>query len=237
MRMDEANLVGTAALAGEAPDAADPVHPAVPEQTTSGLLRELAETWQGERIAIAQLVHAFGARGYGLLLFIFALPNMIPNPFPGVSSLLGLPLLLLAWQMARGSPEPYLPRRLAERTLSTAQLRTIALKAGPWVARVEKFLRPRPGWITARGGERVIGWASLLLSIPILLPGPGTNGAPSWAIGLMAIGFLQRDRMLIYAGLAFGVVAMALGIGGLYVGWLLSVYLFHQSLAFLAGLF
>ena len=43
MRMDEANLVGTAALAGEAPDAADPVHPAVPEQTTSGLLRELAE--------------------------------------------------------------------------------------------------------------------------------------------------------------------------------------------------
>lgn len=208
-----------------------------PEPRTSDLLRQLAATWQGERIAIAQLVHAFGARGYGLLLFIFALPNMIPNPFPGVSSLLGLPLLLLAWQMARGLPEPYLPRRLAERTLSTAQLRTITQKAGPWIARVERYLRPRPGWVTTRAGERLIGWASLLLSIPILLPGPGTNGPPSWAIGLMAIGFLQRDRILLYAGLAWGVAAMALGIGGLYVGWLLGVYLVKKAVVFLAGLF
>lgn len=207
------------------------------ELTTSAVLRELAESWQGERIAIAQLIHAFGARGYGLLLFIFALPNMIPNPFPGVSSLLGLPLLLLAWQMARGSPEPYLPRRIGERTLATAQLRTIAQKAGPWIARVERYLRPRPGWATGRGGERLIGWASLVLAVPILLPGPGTNGPPSWAIGLMAIGFLQRDRLLVYAGLAFGTVAMALGIGGIYVGWRITVYLAEQGWAYLSGLF
>jgi hypothetical protein len=212
-------------------------HDDAAEQTTSAMLRDLAETWQGERIAIAQLVHAFGARGYGLLLFIFALPNMIPNPFPGVSSLLGLPLLLLAWQMARGSPEPYLPRKLGERTLATAQLRGIADKAGPWIARVEKYLRPRPGWITGTGGERLIGWASLVLSIPILLPGPGTNGPPSWSIGLMAIGFLQRDRILIYVGLAWGVIAMGLGIGGLYIGWKITVYVVEKCWGWLSVLF
>jgi hypothetical protein len=205
--------------------------------TTSALLRDLAGTWQGERIAIAELIHGFGARGYGLLMFIFALPNMIPNPFPGISSLLGLPLLLLAWQMARGLPEPYLPRRIAQRTLPTAQLRSIAERAGPWIARVERWISPRPGWITGRGGERLIGWASLVLAIPVLLPGPGTNGPPSWAIGLMAIGFLQRDRVMIYAGLAWGVVAMGLGIGGLYVGWLLTVYVVEKGWALLSGLF
>lgn len=207
------------------------------EPTTSALLRDLAETWQGERIAIAQLIHAFGTRGYGLLLFIFALPNMIPNPFPGVTSLLGLPLLLLAWQMARGSPEPFLPRRIAERSLQTTQLRAIADKAGPWIARVERYIRPRPGWVTGSGGERLIGWASLVLSVPILLPGPGTNGPPSWAIGLMAIGFLQRDRRVIYAGLAWGVVALGLGIGGLYVGWLLTIYVVGKGWQYLGGLF
>ncbi len=235
MRMDDVTRQDAAVLADD--PHVETEHGAEAEQPTSALLRELADGWDGERIAIAQLVHAFGARGYGLLLFIFALPNMIPNPFPGISSLLGLPLLLLAWQMARGMPEPYLPRRLAERTLSTAQLRTIVHKAAPWIERVEKFLRPRPGWITAQGGERLIGWASLLLAIPILLPGPGTNGPPSWSIGLMAIGFLQRDRILIYVGLAWGVIAMGLGIGGLYVGWLLTVYLFHQAVAFVSGLF
>jgi hypothetical protein len=207
------------------------------ELTTSALLREIAETWAAERIAVADLIHAFGPRGYGLLMFVFALPNMIPNPFPGLSSLLGAPLLILAWQMARGLPEPWLPRRIAERSLATQQLRSIAQKAGPWIARVERWIRPRPGWITGHGGERLIGWASLVLSIPVLLPGPGTNGPPSWAIGLMAIGFLARDRMVIYAGLAWGTVAMGIGIGGLYVGWMITVYLFGKTWGFLAGLF
>jgi hypothetical protein len=210
---------------------------ALAEATTSDLLRELSATWQGERISIAELIHGFGARGYGLLLFIFALPNMIPNPFPGVSSLLGLPLLLLAWQMARGLPEPYLPRRIAERSLPAGQLRGIAERAAPWIARVERWIRPRPGWVTGAGGERLIGWASLVLSVPVLLPGPGTNGPPSWAIGLMAIGFLQRDRLVIYAGLAWGAIAMAIGIGGLYVGWMITVYLATRGWAFLSGLF
>jgi hypothetical protein len=220
------------------PDSGDGPHaPPEAEITTSALLRELAASWQGERVSIAELIHGFGARGYGLLLFIFALPNMIPNPFPGVSSLLGLPLLLLAWQMARGLPEPYLPRRIAERSLPTAQLRSIAERAAPWIARVERWIRPRPGWVTASGGERMIGWASLVLSVPVLLPGPGTNGPPSWAIGLMAIGFLQRDRLMIYAGLAWGAIAMAIGIGGLYVGWMITVYLATKGWAFLGGLF
>jgi hypothetical protein len=215
----------------------DLAHAATPDLTTSALLKELAETWAAERIAVIDLVHAFGARGYGLLMFVFALPNMIPNPFPGLSSLLGAPLLILAWQMARGMPEPWLPKKIANRSIATAQLRSIAQKAGPWLARVERYIRPRPGWITGPGGERLIGWASLVLSIPVLLPGPGTNGPPSWAIGLMAIGFLARDRMVIYAGLAWGVIAMGLGIGGLYVGWMLTVYLFGKAWGFLGGLF
>lgn len=193
------------------------------ELGTSALLKELAETWQADRISIADLVHYFGPRGYGLLMFVFALPNMIPNPFPGLSSLLGLPLVILAWQMARGLPEPWLPKKIANRSLATAQLCTIARRAGPWMVRVERFIRPRPGWITGPGGERLIGWASLLLSIPVLLPGPGTNGPPSWAIGLMALGFLQRDRLMIYAGLAWGAFAMVIGAAGLYAAWWITV--------------
>jgi hypothetical protein len=210
--------------------AARPVEQLAEQQaTTSALLTELADGWQQERIAVADLVHAFGPRGYGLLMFVFALPNMIPNPFPGLSSLLGAPLLILAWQMARGRPEPWLPRRIASQSIATAQLRSIAHKAGPWMARVEKWIKPRPGWVTGSGGEKLIGWASLVLAIPVLLPGPGTNGPPSWAIGLMALGFLQRDRIMIYAGLGWGLIAMSIGAAGLYAGWMLTVYLFHQG--------
>jgi hypothetical protein len=217
------------------PPATDAAAPP-PDLTTSALLRELAETWAAERIAVIDLIHAFGARGYGLLMFVFALPNMVPAP-PGISSLLGAPLLILAWQMARGRPEPWLPQKIANRSISIDQLRGVANRAGPWLAKLERWIKPRPGWITGPGGERLIGWASLILAIPVLLPGPGTNGPPSWAIGIMAIGFLQRDRVTIYAGLAWGVIAMAIGISGLVVGWMLTVYLLGRAWGSLAGLF
>lgn len=221
-------------------DHAGPDHP-LPEPppadlTVSALLTELAESWPAERITIGDLVAAFGPRGYGLLMFIFALPNMIPA-VPGISSLLGLPLAIIAWQMAVGRPIPWLPRKLAIQSLSTAQLRTIANRAAPWMARVERFLKPRPGWITTTVGERLIGICSLVLAIPVLLPGPGTNGPPSWAIGLMALGFLQRDRFTIYAGLAWGVVAMGIGALGLYAAWWVTVELFNWGWAWIAGLF
>jgi hypothetical protein len=53
----------------------------------------------------------------------------------------------------------------------------------------------------------------------------------------MAIGFLQRDRLVIYAGLAWGTIAMAIGIGGLYVGWMITVYLATKGWTFLSSLF
>ena len=45
------------------------------------------------------------------------------------------------------------------------------------------------------------------------------------------------SAFIALVGLAWGVIAMGLGIGGLYVGWLLTVYLFHQAVAFVSGLF
>lgn len=213
-----------------------PPEPPAEVMGVSALLTELAEAWPAERITIADLVAAFGPRGYGLLMFVFALPNMIPA-VPGISSLLGLPLTIIAWQMAVGRATPWLPARLARQSLSTAQLRVIANRAAPWMAKVERYLKPRPGWITTAIGERLIGVASLILAIPVLLPGPGTNGPPSWAIGLMALGFLQRDRFTIYAGLAWGVVAMGIGAAGLYAAWWITVELWHWAVGGLLGLF
>jgi hypothetical protein len=217
------------------PDHPPPAPPPA-DLTVSALLTELAESWPAERITIGDLVAAFGPRGYGLLMFVFALPNMIPA-VPGISSLLGLPLAIIAWQMAVGRPIPWLPAKLARQSLSTSQLRTIANRAAPWMVRIERFLKPRPGWITTTVGERLIGVCSLILAIPVLLPGPGTNGPPSWSIGLMALGFLQRDRFTIYAGLAWGVVALAIGAAGLYAAWWITVEIFAWCWGWIAVLF
>ena len=51
------------------------------------------------RVSVGEIVDRFGTRAFGALLFIFALPNLLPLP-PGSSTVLGAPLLLLAPQVA-----------------------------------------------------------------------------------------------------------------------------------------
>ena len=61
---------------------------------TSDLLANYARHLNGERVTLGELVALLGNRSFGLLLLLFALPNLVPLP-PGSSTVFGLPLLLL----------------------------------------------------------------------------------------------------------------------------------------------
>ena len=41
-------------------------------------------------------------RAYGLVLLVPAVPNILPNPIPGLSGMLGGPLILVAGQLMVG---------------------------------------------------------------------------------------------------------------------------------------
>ena len=51
----------------------------------SSLMLHLARDWPAERITLGEMIHAFGTRGYGLLIILFAIPNLIPIYIPGWS--------------------------------------------------------------------------------------------------------------------------------------------------------
>ena len=81
--------------------------------TLTAMLRSLADDERRERIAIGDLLDALGDRALAALLFVFALPNVLPMP-PGTSAILGAPLLFLAAQMATsGRPSAVPPNQAA----------------------------------------------------------------------------------------------------------------------------
>ena len=55
----------------------------------------LAEAAEGERVSLGDMVDAFDARAYGPLIVLFAAPNVLPVALPGISAVLGAPLILL----------------------------------------------------------------------------------------------------------------------------------------------
>jgi len=77
----------------------------------SHILARLAAPESGS-VTLADIVAAVGERSFGALLVVLAIPNMVAGLIPGLSVLLGLPLLLVSLQLLVGAERPWLPRRL-----------------------------------------------------------------------------------------------------------------------------
>jgi hypothetical protein len=180
-------------------------------QRVSELLEQLARTWPGERISLGDITRLLGDRGYGVLMLILALPGLLP----GISSIAAVPLALVALQLAIGLPRPWLPRFLANRSLSRTDFSRMIERALPYIVRVERLLRPRFSAVAGPVGERVMGVAclalALLLTIPILFNMPLVV-----PIALMALAILERDGVLAAVGLLAGCLALGAVVG---IGW------------------
>ncbi|MBC7950886.1 MAG: exopolysaccharide biosynthesis protein [Rhodospirillaceae bacterium] len=150
----------------------------------SRLLIDFLAQWQGERVRLKDVVDILEDRAYGLLLLIFAFPNVIPNPVPGLSGILGMPLMLVAAQLVIGRPHPWFPKFLAERSMKTADFRTVVEKVVPWLRKLERLTRPRLRGLCKPPAERLLAAFCLILAIVLALPIPLGNILPALAVSL-----------------------------------------------------
>jgi hypothetical protein len=188
----------------------------------SELICSIARDWPEERVTLGDLINALGQRGYGVLIILFALPNLLPIYIPGLSPIFGIPLMILCAQLAYGLPAPRLPQFLARRSMKRSDLWMITARSVPWLQRVERWVRPRPSIITTRNGERLIGAYGVILGCIVIIPLPFTNGPPSLACMIMAIGMMEQDTRTIIGGAIFGLFGIALSFAIMgSVGWLL----------------
>jgi hypothetical protein len=163
------------------------------------VLRALAEDASRDRVTVGDLLHALGDRAIGALLFIFAVPNVLPVP-PGTSAVLGAPLVFLAAQLTFGR-QPWLPGIISRRSMSRTDFRAMVLRVAPWLERAEKLLQPRVSALALPPAEYAVGLVCLLLAVVLVLPIPLGNMLPAFAISLLALGLLERDGLAIGAGL------------------------------------
>lgn len=171
--------------------------------------------------SIGTLVDSLGERAFGALMFIFAVPNIIPTP-PGTSAILGLPLVILTWQVMIGRQSLWLPEAIRKRNISREVLRSFVSKVLPFMEKSEKVLKPRFGLIVSSDlAERVIGLVTFALSIVLFLPIPLNNMLPAAAISCIALGLAERDGVAVGVGYLLGiasVVVLAAISSALYIG-------------------
>lgn len=166
----------------------------------SVLLRSLPDSG-ATTVNVGEIIAHFGPRAFGALLFVFAVPNLLPLP-PGSTTVLGLPLLLFAPQLALGSQQPWLPRRLQLRAFDAASLRKVAARASVWVERAERLTTRRGAVMFGTLGTALIGIVCTLLAAVLILPIPLGNMLPAFTIAVFGLSLVQRDGLLALIGYA-----------------------------------
>jgi hypothetical protein len=171
-------------------------------------------------VSLNHLLVRTQGRALYLVIMILCLPFVVPVSIPGLSTVLGTIIALLALRLALGQ-EPRLPRFLGERKLPVARILKASIR---FLRLIERVIRPRrTRWLTWRSARffnsMVIIFLAFLLALP--LPAPPfffTNSLPSYAIILLAASMMEEDGVLIWAAYAlvlaniifFGLIAGAI---------------------------
>ncbi len=196
----------------------------------SQILTAIALDEARDRISVGDLLDRFGNRAFGALIFIFAAPNALPVAVPGVSAILGAPLLFLTWQLATGRPHPWLPGMIRNRSIGRSEFLRLTQRLVPWLQGVERMVRPRVFVLTEPLAERLIGAVGLALAVILFLPIPFGNTLPGVALALFALGILERDGVAILAGLLSALVSVILVAGVLYGLVKATLFIFQNAL-------
>jgi len=153
---------------------------------------------------------AMGSRAHGIALILFALPDALPLPIPSLSTVLGVPMVLVASHLVLFGEASTLPERVLAAQIPTSTLRFVARYLAPVLEFLELVTRPRLGGILRY--ERWLGLVCLYLAMLLLLPLPFVNFAPALCLVGLALGMVQRDGLLVMLSLA-GTVLMTVSVG------------------------
>lgn len=185
----------------------------------SDIVDRMADTAQGRRVTVGEVLEAFGRRSYLPLLIVPALAVMSPlSGVPLLSSFCGITIAIIAAQMVfPGLGRLWIPGFIARRKVSGKRAREAIGRLGKIAHWMDDHARDRLNWLIDPPGRTVLEVVCLLcgLAMPFLEFIPFSSSVAGGAVLLIAAGLLTRDGLFALAGLAvlpvFGVL-LAIGL-------------------------
>ncbi len=184
-------------------------------KTALDTLREIAQEAPNEKISVSAFSRGLGRRGYGLLMVALNLPNLIPLPLPLLSIIFGLPLAVVAIQMALGFERPWIPAFLRERGIGKREMLYFCDQVDKRYGKFHKLIHPRLPVLTRKRGARLIGLAIAALATVMVLPIPFGNLVLAVPIAVLSLGLIERDGLFVLAGFFLGLCGLCFN---LFVG-------------------
>ena len=182
-------------------------------------LKDLSFQLNEDDISFQTLINAFGHEGHYVLVFFLILPFLQPIPIPGLSTPMGL-LMIIMSLMYYLKKKPLIPTFLGQRKVKAETVKKIIEVAHKFTFVVEKYSYPRMSLFLQKPflfvNLLIVVINGLLLALP--LPFPFSNALPGWPIFFQSLGVLERDGLAVLISyflcavsfLYFGVLGFAL---------------------------
>ena len=187
---------------------------AVRSMTLYELLGKMQPRARQDTFEFAEFWDVMEKRGFGPML---ALPSFIActpiGAIPGIPSLAGGTILLIALQILLGRRHPWLPQKVMQLNCDADQLRFIVDKVKPYAVRADRFLVPRCFFMRQPVFRSLIALCSAgcgFVMIPLeLIPFMGL--IPAFAVFIMAIGMATDDGAVALVGVSLSLFGFILG--------------------------
>ncbi|MBQ0742922.1 MAG: exopolysaccharide biosynthesis protein [Pseudomonas sp.] len=168
------------------------------------------------RVSWSAIMDEVGRRSFGPLLLLGGLTVLAPiiGDLPGVPTLIGMVVLLIAVQLLLGRHNFWLPGFMLNRSVPKDKLH----KALTWLKKparfIDKLLSPRLAVLTRGPMVRVIAVVCLgiALAMPVMEIVPFSANLAGIALTAFGLALIARDGLLalialVFTGLMMGVVA------------------------------
>ncbi len=202
-----------------------PAGPSVDSVSLGEALDAVIEALPEGKVDVATIRDLLGEDSMLILAAFLTIIFLVPISIPGVSTVFGTIILLIAFSRITHRAL-WIPRRVAQRELSAEKIAAGLAHGAKWLHRLERISRPRRWRLFVSGPADVVNnvvvvVCTLLLMIPLGLV-PFTNTLPALALLFLFVGLIQKDGVCIVAGYFFGLATagyftfLALG-GGVVV--------------------
>lgn len=191
---------------------------AVPD-SLDGLLDNFSDAAEKEEVSLDELMDMVGRRSFGSLLLLAGLITLAPviGDVPGVPTIIGVFVFLIAGQLLFGMDHFWLPRWLLRRTVKRSHLE----KAVQWMRRparfVDKMLKARYTAFVNGIAKYVIAAVciAVALSMPVMEFVPFSANAAGVVLTAFGLALIARDGVIALAafvitGLSYFLIALSM---------------------------
>jgi hypothetical protein len=185
------------------------------------LLAALDRLFAGPReaqLTIAAFLEGLETRSYPFIVAALVLPNCLPTGIPFLSTITGIPMVLVVAQAFLGRTSPWLPQWLGRYSLARGKLQDFFARVHRHLERVEGAIHARYSWWVSGIQRRALHVTCAVLIVLLALPIPFDNLLPAWAILFFCLALLEDDGVMAMLGWLFTILTVAWTVFLLIVG-------------------